>query len=72
MTDDNNAVIRDRLAAENARLRQECAELRVCLMSLVEAPLRYNDKRLEIDCFSHEDAMERVRLARAALAKVRT
>ena len=36
--------------------------------SLVTAPLRYNDKRIEIDCASHADAMERVRKVRTALS----
>ena len=70
MTDtDTDAMRRDRLASENAVLRQTNAELRVALQSLTLAPVRYNDKTIEIDCFSHADAMDRVARARAILAR---
>jgi hypothetical protein len=47
------------------------AELVKALASLIDAPLRYNDNRVEIDCADHSDAMARVRSARAVLKKAR-
>lgn len=44
-------------------------DMRDALVALVEAPLRYSGASIEIDCADHADAMERVRKARAALAK---
>ena len=52
--------------AQLATLRQQNDNLVNVLKALVEAPLRYNDKRIEIDCESHADAMARVSKARAA------
>lgn len=43
------------------------AALAKALEALVSLPVRYNGNRIEIDCASHSDAMERVRNARALL-----
>jgi hypothetical protein len=50
-------------------LTSRVAELEGALERLVSEPLRYNGNRIEIDCASHADAMERVKKARAAIAK---
>lgn len=71
MTLDPYPIVRDRAVAEASELRQQVAELRAALVSLVDQPLRYNDARVEIDCASHADAMERVRVARAVLGRTK-
>lgn len=54
-----------------ATLAGAYVELADAMDSLVSAPLRYNDNRIEIDCADHLDAMRRVRAAREALAKAK-
>lgn len=46
-------------------------DLLKALASLVDELLTYDGNRIVIDCASHSDAMQRVRLAREALAKAR-
>lgn len=76
MTDDNNAVIRDRLVDENGRLRQECAELREHLRQIgdrmTEPELQAHYRTVEVEIFMKRSYDSMIRQARAALAKVRT
>lgn len=53
------------------KLASRSLNLEEALMGLVNQPLRYNANRIEIDCNDHGDAMARVRIASAALAKAR-
>lgn len=53
-----------------AQVARSHAELVKAAEALFSQPLRYADLRIEIDCGSHSDAMQRVRRMRAALAQV--
>lgn len=60
------ALTEERTKALDER-EAEIERLREALRALVDAPLTYNSACIEIECNSHQDAMERVRNARTAL-----
>jgi hypothetical protein len=55
----------------NAHLISAAPEQHVALASLVDQDVTYEGPQIVIRCDSHADAIERVRKARAALAKAR-
>jgi hypothetical protein len=52
-------------------LHAENEALREALRTLVNDPVRYVGNRIEIDCESHGEAMQRIKTARAALEAAR-
>lgn len=59
----------DNLPTSASALLARMERQREALEALFDAPLRYNDNRIEIDCADHADAMRRVANARATLAE---
>jgi len=56
-----------KILATITSLQSDLQRTREALEALVGAPLTYNAACIEIECKSHQDAMERVRKARSIL-----
>lgn len=60
---------KDNAGLANARLIAAAPDLLAALQALVDQPVTYHTHRIEIECKSHSDAMERVKQARKVIAQ---